>query len=130
MLGTQNILAREALNLFGGSNISHTTSGGVDFYKWGRLVYATCFSSSATTSALASGGTIAQIPTGYRPIQGLSVTGYSSNVPANGGSGDAAHFIRIHFSWDGKITYVGTASDRTIASGSSLRFSVCYLSQN
>ena len=90
---------------------SSTTSGGIYYYKYSNVVYAT-FPEGTTGTAIASNGKIADIPDGYKPARVATVFGIDGSF----------NVYRINFNAGGTVTTVGKA----IPAGTGIRFSTCY----
>ena len=90
---------------------SSTTSGGIYYYKYGNVVYAT-FPEGTTGTAIASNGKIADIPDGYKPARVATVFGIDGSF----------NVYRINFNAGGTVTTVGKA----IPAGTGIRFATCY----
>lgn len=120
MTGSQNV-----------PKVYTTTFDGVVYRRIGNTVYVTSGGTfPTTTKAIASGGTLTTIPAGYRPSTVYIGFAFSSNRPANSSNADSDHIIRIQYTASGPISYAGTGSNRTIASGSVIRFSASYITND
>ena len=96
---------------------NQATSGGFYYYKYGRVCFAV-LAEGTLGNAVNSGGTLATIPVGFRPIRVCPAPAYAWV----NGVGDVA--CRVHFNASGTV---GLQGGNNLPAGAALRVFACYV---